>query len=197
MRAAASARPGLESRPSTKDKVAMEARTASRVRGLLGMACLWAAAAPLVAQPAPADLLLTGGRVYTFAWDEPALDGTPAPNAPRSGPAFRADAEALAIRGDRIVFVGSAREAQAYRGPKTRVMDWAGPPSCPASSTRTPTSWAWARRRARSTSWTSPPRPKPSSAWPPLRKASPRASGSSDAVGTRGPGPTTTRRSSS
>jgi hypothetical protein len=44
----------------------MEGRTASRVRRLLGVACLWAAAASLVAQPAPADLLLTGGRVYTF-----------------------------------------------------------------------------------------------------------------------------------
>ena len=43
----------------------MQARTASVVRGLLGIACLWAAA-PLLAQPAPADLLLTGGRVYTF-----------------------------------------------------------------------------------------------------------------------------------
>jgi Amidohydrolase family len=95
-------RPGLESRPSIKDKMAMEARTASVVRGLLGIACLWAAA-PLLAQPAPADLLLTGGRVYTFAWDEPALDGTPAANAPRSAAGFRPDAEAVAIRGDRIV----------------------------------------------------------------------------------------------
>ena len=103
----------------------MEARTASVVRGLLRIACLWAAA-PVLAQPAPADLLLTGGRVYTFAWDEPALDGTPAANAPRSAAGFRPDAEAVAIRGDRIVFVGNAREAQAYRGPKTRVMDLGG-----------------------------------------------------------------------
>src|SRR6266851_8544878 len=107
-------------------QMAMEGRTASLVRGLLGIACLWAAAAPLLAQPAPADLLLTGGRVYTFAWDEPALDGTTAANAPRSGPAFRPDAEALAIRGDGIVFVGNAHEAQAYRGPKTRVIDLGG-----------------------------------------------------------------------
>jgi len=106
--------------------VAMEGRTASCVRRLLGLACLLAAATPLAAQPAPADLLLTGGRVYTFAWDEPALDGTPAANAPRSAAGFRPDAEALAIRGDRIVFVGSTREAQAYRGPKTRVIDLAG-----------------------------------------------------------------------
>ena len=105
----------------------MEGRTASCVRRLLGIACLWAAATPLAAQPAaPADLLLVGGRVYTFAWDEPALDGTPAANAPRSAAGYRPDAEALAVRGDRIVFVGSTREAQAYRGPKTRVLDLAG-----------------------------------------------------------------------
>jgi len=105
----------------------MEGRTASCVRRLLGIACLWAAATPLAAQPAaPADLLLVGGRVYTFAWDEPALDGTPAANAPRSAAGYRPDAEALAVRGDRIVFVGRTREAQAYRGPKTRVLDLAG-----------------------------------------------------------------------
>ncbi|HEY8149442.1 MAG TPA: hypothetical protein VIK51_11100, partial [Vicinamibacteria bacterium] len=104
----------------------MEGRTASRVRGLLGIACLWAAAAPLLAQPAPADLLLVGGRVYTLTWDDPAPDGTPAANAPRSATGLRPDAQAVAIRGDRIVFVGSAGEAQAWRGPKTRVIDRGG-----------------------------------------------------------------------
>jgi predicted amidohydrolase YtcJ len=106
--------------------MAMEGRIASRVRPLLGIACVWAAAAPLFAQPAPADVLLVGGRVYTFAWDEPSPDGAPAANAPRSADGYRPDAEAVAIRGDRIVFVGSAREAQAYRGPKTRVLDLRG-----------------------------------------------------------------------
>jgi hypothetical protein len=104
----------------------MQGRTASRVRGLLGFACLWAASTPLVAQPAPADLLLVGGHVYTLAWDDPAPDGTPAANAPRSAAGLRPDAEAVAIRGDRIVFVGSAGEAQAWRGPKTRVIDLGG-----------------------------------------------------------------------
>jgi predicted amidohydrolase YtcJ len=74
----------------------------------------------------PADLLLVNGRVYTLAWDDPAADGTPAANAPRTAGGFHPDAEALAIRGERIVFVGSAREAQSYRGPKTRVLDLAG-----------------------------------------------------------------------
>ncbi len=74
----------------------------------------------------PADLLLVNGRVYTLAWDDPAADGTPAANAPRTAAGFRPDAEALAIRGERIVFVGGVREAQRYRGPRTRVLDLAG-----------------------------------------------------------------------
>jgi predicted amidohydrolase YtcJ len=74
----------------------------------------------------PADLLLTGGRVYTLAWGEPAADGTRAEDAPRSANGWKPDAEAVAIRGDRIVFAGSARDAQAYRGPATRVVDLPG-----------------------------------------------------------------------
>jgi hypothetical protein len=40
--------------------------------------------------------------------------------------AVRTWAEAVAVRGDRIVFVGAAREAAAYIGPRTRVVDLAG-----------------------------------------------------------------------
>jgi len=104
----------------------MEPRTASLVRVVLGSTGLWMMAATGLAQSAPADLLLVNGRVYTLAWDEPSPDGTPAANAPRSPAGFRPDAAAVATRGDRIVFVGSDREAQAYRGPKTRVMDLGG-----------------------------------------------------------------------
>jgi hypothetical protein len=104
----------------------MEARTGFVVRSLLGVVCLWATTAPIVAQTAPADLLLLNGRVYTFAWDDPSSDGTPAANAPQSAAGFRPDAEAVAIRGDRIVFVGGTRDARAYQGPKTRVMDLGG-----------------------------------------------------------------------
>jgi hypothetical protein len=103
----------------------MGARTVRLVR-FLGVAFLWLTATPAIAQPGPADLLLVGGRVYTLTWDEPALDGTPAANAPRSGVGFRPDAEAVAIRADRIVFVGSGRDTRAYRGPKTRVVDLGG-----------------------------------------------------------------------
>jgi predicted amidohydrolase YtcJ len=56
---------------------------------------------------APADLVLTGGHVHT-------VDAT----NPR--------AEAVAVRGDRIVAVGSAPDLRAHVGPSTRVIDLAG-----------------------------------------------------------------------
>jgi predicted amidohydrolase YtcJ len=67
-------------------------------------------AAPLAAQapPAqPADLVVTAGHVYTADAAHP-------------------QAQAFAVRGDRVVFVGSAREALALRGPQTRVVDLPG-----------------------------------------------------------------------
>ena len=67
-------------------------------------------AAPLAAQrPAtpPADLIVTNARVYTA--DE-----------------ARPLAEAFAVRDGRIVFVGSRQEANALKGPNTRVVDAAG-----------------------------------------------------------------------
>ena len=79
----------------------------------------------LAASPA-ADLLLLNGRVYTFAWDEPGTDGTPAKNAPRTKDEFRPDAEAVAIRDGKIVFVGGTRDAETHRGPATRVIDLHG-----------------------------------------------------------------------
>jgi predicted amidohydrolase YtcJ len=64
---------------------------------------LAAAAAP----EAPADLLLTGAAVYTM---DPA----------------RSWADAVAVRGGRIVFVGTAADAKPHVGPRTRVLDLAG-----------------------------------------------------------------------
>ncbi|HEV2664054.1 MAG TPA: amidohydrolase family protein, partial [Blastocatellia bacterium] len=73
-----------------------------------------------------ADLLLTGGKVYTFNWDDPATDGAPAKNAPYSSGVWKPDAEAVAVRGARIIFVGSSREAEKYRGAQTRVINLQG-----------------------------------------------------------------------
>lgn len=76
--------------------------------------------------PEPADLVLTGGHVYTFTWDEPGPDGTPAANAPFAEGSWRPDAEAVAARDGRIVFVGTTREAAALIASETRVIDLGG-----------------------------------------------------------------------
>ena len=76
------------------------------LKPLLGPLC--AAFALATAAPAQqADLILMNGRVYTA---DAAL--------PR--------AQAVAVRGDRIAFVGSNEEAEALRGTGTRVIDVAG-----------------------------------------------------------------------
>jgi predicted amidohydrolase YtcJ len=74
-----------------------------------------------------ADLILTGGRVYTLDWEDPDAEGNPAPDAPfdrESG--WHPDAQAIAVAGDEILFVGSSADAEAFRGPGTRVMDLNG-----------------------------------------------------------------------
>jgi len=71
-----------------------------------GGVLLLAAAANSPANP-PADLLLSGAAVYTM---DP----------------VRSWAEAVAVREGRIVFVGTARDAQAWRGPRTRVVELPG-----------------------------------------------------------------------
>lgn len=59
------------------------------------------------AAEAPADRILVHGRVWTAE-------------------ASRPWAEAVAVRGDRIAYVGSSAGAEAFRGPKTAVVDLAG-----------------------------------------------------------------------
>ncbi|MFF6772599.1 amidohydrolase [Streptomyces sp. NPDC012637] len=58
-------------------------------------------------RPAPADLLLVHGRVHTVD-----------PHLP--------EAEAFAVRGGRIVWIGADSEAEAWTGPRTRVVDAGG-----------------------------------------------------------------------
>ena len=74
-----------------------------------------------------AELILTDARIYTLAWGEPALDGTPAPDAPwDEGSGWTPDAEAVAMAGGRILGVGSAGDMEAFRGPDTQVMELDG-----------------------------------------------------------------------
>lgn len=73
-----------------------------------------------------ADLILANGNVYTFRWGEPAGDGTPAPDAPRTEAGWRGDAQAVAIRGGEILAVGSDEEIEGLAGPETRRIDLQG-----------------------------------------------------------------------
>ncbi|MFQ5528249.1 MAG: amidohydrolase [Thermoanaerobaculia bacterium] len=86
------------------------------------------ALASACAEPVPefADLVVTSGRVYTLDWREPAPDGTPAADAPYDHGAWHPDAEAVAVRGGRIVYVGPAEGAEALVGPATEVIDLPG-----------------------------------------------------------------------
>jgi predicted amidohydrolase YtcJ len=85
--------------------------------GLLGTAC-----GPRETNEA-ADILLRNGRVYTLAWGEPWSNGEPAPDAPRDDSGWHPDAEAIAIKGDKIIFVGKDRDAEKLRSAETRVID--------------------------------------------------------------------------
>jgi predicted amidohydrolase YtcJ len=58
-------------------------------------------------QPQPADLVVVNARIYTVDQNHPV-------------------AAALAVRGDRVVFVGSRREAEALIGPRTERLDLGG-----------------------------------------------------------------------
>ena len=71
---------------------------------VLSLAILGAAACSSRAADGPADLLVLNGRVYT------AVDGS-------------ATAEAVAVRGNTIARVGSARDLEAMRGANTIVVD--------------------------------------------------------------------------
>jgi len=62
---------------------------------------------PAASKIAPADLIFTGGNIYTV-------------NARQSR------AEAIAVKGDRIVYVGSNAGAKQYQGKNTRVIDLHG-----------------------------------------------------------------------
>ena len=73
-----------------------------------------------------ADLILINGRVYSLDWGDPAPDGTLMSEAPRNDLGWYPDAEAVAISGGEIAFVGDTSDAMKFRGDSTRVVDLAG-----------------------------------------------------------------------
>ena len=78
-----------------------------------------------------ADLILVNGNVYTFAWDEPARDGTPAAGAPHDETGWHPDAEAIAVREGVILYVGTSDEAMKYRSSATEIIDLNGATAIP------------------------------------------------------------------
>ncbi|HEY0997104.1 MAG TPA: amidohydrolase [Gemmatimonadaceae bacterium] len=76
---------------------------------LLALGVATPGAAPAQSRPASAaaDLIVTNARIYTVDESRPVV-------------------EALAVRGGRILFAGSAREAMALRGSATRMLDLDG-----------------------------------------------------------------------
>jgi len=73
-----------------------------------------------------ASLMLVNARVYTLDWEEPGPDGTASPGAPRDSAGWYPDAQAVAIRDDEILFVGSGTDAMQFEGDSTRIVDLAG-----------------------------------------------------------------------
>lgn len=76
--------------------------------------------------PGGADLMLVNARVYTLDWDDPSGDGSLHEDAPNDGRNWHPDADAVVIKGDRILFVGKTADASVHRGETTRVVDLAG-----------------------------------------------------------------------
>jgi predicted amidohydrolase YtcJ len=81
---------------------------------------------PEVAPKSVADTIFINANIYSLNWDEPALDGTPSTNAPFEMNKWRADAEAIAIAGGDILYVGSASEVVNYQGEQTVIIDLKG-----------------------------------------------------------------------
>ena len=73
-----------------------------------------------------ASLILTNARVYTLNWDEPGLDGSVMPNAPHDESGWHPDAEAIALQGGEVLFVGSSDDAMEFKGDSSRIIDLAG-----------------------------------------------------------------------
>ena len=82
------------------------------LRSLVSLAALALPVAALAQRAQPADLIMTGGRIYTVDATLPI-------------------AEAFAVRGGKFVFVGTARDAMSLKGPRTQFVDLHGAAAYP------------------------------------------------------------------
>jgi predicted amidohydrolase YtcJ len=86
-----------------------------RIAPMLLLVAAWGAAAQTKPIPSKADLIVTHGNIYTGFVDAPATSLSEGRRA-----------EALAVRGDRILAVGGRSEIMKFKGPDTRVVDIGG-----------------------------------------------------------------------
>jgi predicted amidohydrolase YtcJ len=73
-----------------------------------------------------AELIIINGKVYTFQWPDPDLDGNPSPGAPFANGAWHPEAQAIAITGKLISNIGTTAEIQKLAGENTEIIDAEG-----------------------------------------------------------------------
>ena len=70
-----------------------------------------------------ADTVLTNGKVYSLNWGEPSLAGKPADNAPYEKGQWRADASSVAIKDNKILYVGDESNLASLIDDDTTIID--------------------------------------------------------------------------
>ena len=84
------------------------------------------AGAPAAETTRAADIILTNARVYTMTWPDPWPLGGISSAAPLDTDGWRPDAEAVALNGGEIIYVGDAEGAAAYASTETQLIDLGG-----------------------------------------------------------------------
>jgi predicted amidohydrolase YtcJ len=70
-----------------------------------------------------ADTVILNAKVYTLSWDDPSLEGIPAENAPFDNNRWSFDAEAIALKDQKILAVGTNEEIKTYQKNHTKTID--------------------------------------------------------------------------
>ena len=73
-----------------------------------------------------ADIIYVNAKVYTMSWEDPDMNGNPSPTALIMDEKYVPDAQAIAIKGNRIIAVGSNDNINSFKGRDTKVIDVRG-----------------------------------------------------------------------
>ncbi|PCE65825.1 amidohydrolase [Sediminicola luteus] len=76
--------------------------------------------------PDMADTLIVNAHIYSFSWDDPLVDGTPAANAPYKNGQWQADAEAIALKNGKILALGTTDALRKHQGGHTEIINAQG-----------------------------------------------------------------------